>query len=247
MGASVEGVAVDRGAQLVVPGRVRNSGRLRPVRPGMADIVIFGGTGYAGSCIAREAVARGHQVTSCSRHLPSSPVDGVTYRTGSLTDAGLVAEATRGVDEIVVATHGADVDGKKLVELVPGLIDAALHSGARLSFVGGAGTSLLPDGTRLVDAPDFHDEWKAEALSHAEVLEAMRAAPESLAWFYVSPAALFGSWTDFPTTGAYRMGGDHLVTQEDRTSQISGTDFATAYVDEIEQSKHPRQRFTVGH
>ncbi|MGR7026777.1 NAD(P)-dependent oxidoreductase [Geodermatophilus sp. URMC 62] len=213
----------------------------------MAKIVIFGGTGYAGGSIAREAVTRGHQVTSYSRHLPSAPVDGVTYRTGSLADPSLVAEASRGVDEIVVATRGADVDGRTLVELVPSLIDAALDSGARLSFVGGVGSSLLPDGTRLVDTPDFHDEWKGEALAHAEVLEAMRTAPEALTWFYVSPAALFGSWTDFPTTGAYRTGGDHLVVQGDGTSQISGTDFAMAYVDEIEQSKHPRQRFTVGH
>jgi putative NADH-flavin reductase len=213
----------------------------------MSTIVIFGGTGYAGSSIAREAVARGHQVTSYSRRLPTAPVDGVSYRTGSLADPAVLAEATRGVDQVVVATHGADVDGKKLVDLVPGLIDAATSTGARLSFVGGAGTSLLPDGSRLVDGPDFHEEWKPEALSHGEVLEALRAAPEPLEWFYVSPAALFGSWTDFPTTGAYRTGGDQLVVQDDGTSKISGADFATAYVDEIEQAKHPRQRFTVGH
>ena len=37
------------------------------------------------------------------------------------------------------------------------------------------------------------------------------------------------------------------MTQEDATSEISGTDFALAYVDEIEQGAHPRRRFTVGH
>ena len=212
----------------------------------MSNIVIFGGTGYAGSAIAREAVARGHQVTSFSRHSPSAPIDGVTYRTGSLADPAVAADAARGADEIVVATHGADVDGQKLVARVPALIDTANASGARLSFVGGAGSSLLPDGTRVVDAPDFHQDWKPEALAHAEVLEALRAAPEPLKWFYVSPAALFGAWTDLPTTGGYRTGGDELVVQDDGTSQISGADFATAYVDEIERSAHPRRRFTVG-
>lgn len=213
----------------------------------MSTIVIFGGTGYAGGSIAREAVARGHAVTSYSRREPSSPADGVTYRTGSLTDPDVLAEATRGVDEIVVATHAADVDGKTLVDLVPALIDAATGAAARLSFVGGAGSSLLPDGTRVVDGPDFREEWKPEALGQAEVLDALRAAPESLRWFYVSPATQFGSWTNFPATGAYRTGGDHVVAQDDGTSRISGADFATAYLDEIEQSKHPRQRFTVGH
>lgn len=170
----------------------------------------------------------------------------MTYRTGSLADPVVLGHATGGMDEIVVATHGADVDGRTLVDLVPSLIDAANTAGARLSFVGGAGSSLLPDGTRLVDSPDFKDEWKPEALSHGEVLAALQAAPEPLTWFYVSPAAVFGSWTDAPATGSYRTGGDHLVAQDDGTSDISGPDFALAYVDEIEQSNHPRQRFTVG-
>jgi putative NADH-flavin reductase len=173
-------------------------------------------------------------------------VDGVTYRTGSLADPAVLAGATQDADEIVVATHGADVDGRKLVDLLPGLVEAATGTGARLSFVGGAGTSLRADGTRLVDGPGFRDEWKPEALSHAEVLEALRAQPEPLRWFYVSPAEQFGAWTDFPVTGAYRTGGDHLVVQDDGTSGISAADLAAAYLDEIEQSRHPRQRFTVG-
>ena len=80
------------------------------------------------------------------------------------------------------------------------------------------------------------------------MLDALRSnVPEGLDWFYVSPAALFGSFAPGETTGDYRLGGDELVTTEDGTSEISGTDFALAHVDEIEQRKHPRQRFTVGH
>jgi putative NADH-flavin reductase len=212
----------------------------------MSNIVIFGGTGYAGSHIAREAIKRGHAVTSYSRRRPESPIDGVVYRTGSLADPAVVAEAAQGADEIVVATHGSGVDGAKLVAFVPGLIEAANANGARLSFVGGAGTSLLPGGGRLVDSADFHEEWKPEALAHAEVLDSLRAAPEPLRWFYVSPAALFGSWTDFPATGRYRTGVDDLIVGDDGASEISGADFALAYLDEIERSAHPRQRFTVG-
>ncbi|WP_375503217.1 NAD(P)-dependent oxidoreductase [uncultured Jatrophihabitans sp.] len=212
----------------------------------MSTISIFGGTGFAGSRIAREAVARGHQVTSYSRHEPETPIDGVTYRVGSLADQQTVAAAAKDADDLVIATHGADVDGKKLVEYVPSLIEAANAGGARLSFVGGAGSSLLPDGTRLIDGPDFKDEWKSEASSHGEVLEALRAAPEPLKWFYVSPAAMFGAWTQLPPTGSYRSGADELISADDGSSKISGEDFATAYVDEIEQGNHPRQRFTVG-
>lgn len=214
----------------------------------MSTLVIFGGTGYAGGNIAAEAVKRGHTVISYSRTLPAQPLEGVEYRTGSIADTHVLGHAGADGDEIVVAVHGADVDGQKLVDVLPKLVATALAHDARLSFVGGAGSSLVAEGgPRLLDTPDFHEEWKPEASAHAEVLEALHRTPEELRWFYVSPAALFGSFAPGETTGAYRTGGDVLVTQEDGSSEISGTDFALAYVDEIEQGNHPRQRFTVGH
>jgi len=214
----------------------------------MARIVIFGGTGYAGGNIAREAQARGHQVTSYSRNLPAEPVDGVDYRTGSVADPEVVKAAAQDADDLVIAVHGADAGGRPLLDSLPHLIDAAVASDARLSFVGGAGSSLVaPGGGRLVDTPDFKEEWKPEALAHARVLDALQQEHDGLRWFYMSPAGLFGAWAPGETTGSYRIGGDMLVTKEDGSSEISGTDFAKAYVDEIEDVKHPNQRLTVGH
>lgn len=214
----------------------------------MSHIVIFGGTGYAGGNIAREAVTRGHRVTSYSRNLPDAPLDGVEYRTGSIADAAVVGAAAQGADELVVAVHGADAGGRPLLDTLPHLVDVAVEADARLSFVGGAGSSFVaPGGPRLVDTPEFNDEWKPEALSHAAVLDALQGGYDDLRWFYVSPAGLFGSWAPGEDTGSYRTGGDLLVTKDDGSSEISGTDFARAYVDEIEKVAHPNQRFTVGH
>ncbi|WP_104101512.1 NAD(P)-dependent oxidoreductase [Arthrobacter sp. 08Y14] len=214
----------------------------------MARVVIFGGTGYAGGYIAREAASRGHQVISYTRNAPEEPLDGVGYRTGSLASPEVLTAAAADADVLVVAVHGADVDGAPLATYMPQLIEAVRSSGARLAFVGGAGSSLVAEGgPRLVDTPDFLDDWKPEALAHAEVLEALRQAPEDLDWFYVSPAALFGVFAPGESTGAYRTGGEILVTKDDGSSEISGTDFALAFVDEIENHAHPRQRFTVGH
>lgn len=214
----------------------------------MSHLVVFGGTGYAGSHIAREAVARGHRVTSYSRHEPEQRDEGIEYRTGSLSDPAVVASAAREADDLVVAVHGADVDGRPLLAVLPSLIEAARTEGARLSFVGGAGSSLVAEGGPLLfDTPDFNEEWQPEARAHAAVLDALRAAPEDLDWFYVSPAALFGVWAPGEDTGHYRTGGDVLVTKDDGSSEISGTDFARAYVDEIEQRNHVGRRFTVGH
>jgi uncharacterized protein len=43
------------------------------------------------------------------------------------------------------------------------------------------------------------------------------------------------------------VGGDVLLVDENGKSEISGEDFAVAFVDEIEQPKHHRTRFTVGY
>ena len=214
----------------------------------MSHLVIVGGTGYAGSHIAAEAVARGHRVTSYSRTEPQSPLDGVEYRTGSITDPEVLATAATVADDLVLAVHHGDLGGAPAVAYLPALQKAAIEHDARLSFVGGAASSYLREGgPRLIESPDFNEEWKPEASAGLATLLALEESPAELRWFFVSPAALFGSYAPGETTGSYRTGGDLLVTKEDGSSEISGTDFATAYVDEIERVAHPNQRFTVGH
>ena len=44
-----------------------------------------------------------------------------------------------------------------------------------------------------------------------------------------------------------RLGGDVLLTDENGVSDISGADFAQAFVDEIETPTHTGQRFTVAY
>lgn len=216
-------------------------------------LAIIGGTGYTGSNIAREALARGWRVRSLSRHEPAGPIEGVEYLTGAYSDPGTLARLAEGADAVVLAVHATDDDGNAvLLPHLPAIASAARAAGARLGVVGGAGSSLVADGgPRFVDTPAFHDEWKPEALSHAEVLDWLRenhpADGGRLRWFYVSPAALYGSYAPGEATGAYRTGGDVLVTKDDGSSEISGADFALAFVDELAEPRHDNRRFTVGH
>src|SRR6202046_4732258 len=48
-------------------------------------------------------------------------------------------------------------------------------------------------------------------------------------------------------TGKFRLGKDELLVAADGQSRICTEDFAIAFVDELEQPKHSRQRFTVGY
>jgi hypothetical protein len=211
----------------------------------MTSIAIIGGTGYAGSHIAREAAGRGLSVTAVSRSQAEVPA-GVTHRTGSLADAELVRELAAKHDVLAVATHATgDVD---LREALPQLVEAARDGNARLAFVGGAGSTLVAEGgPRLVDTDAFPAEYKPEALAHAEVLDALRADESDLRWFYVSPAAGFGAWAAGEATGSYRTSADVLLADAEGNSAISGADFAKAFVNEIEDPQFEDQRFHVAY
>ncbi|WP_181770395.1 NAD(P)-dependent oxidoreductase [Amycolatopsis pittospori] len=205
----------------------------------MAKLVVFGGTGYAGGKITAEARSRGHEVVVVSRN-----AEGEGSRAGSLYDEAFLAEVAKGADVLVIAVHGQG----GLLDAVPSIAQVAKDNGARIGVVGGAGSLHVAEGgPRLIDTPEFPDEYKGEAGSHAKVLEAFRELPEDIDWFYVSPAAEFGAWAEGERTGQYRLGGDVLLTDENGASKVGGADYAIAFVDEIDKPAHRRQRFCVAY
>ncbi|WP_375432197.1 NAD(P)-dependent oxidoreductase [uncultured Friedmanniella sp.] len=215
----------------------------------MTSIVIFGGTGYAGSAIAREALSRGIAVTAVARDTSKlEPVEGLTLAPGDAFDADVVAAVTKGADVIVVALHAVQADGTELKDKFQQFLDAAAAVGARLGIVGGAGSLLVADGgPALFDTPAFPDAFKPEAKSHAQILDSLRAGGTDVDWFYVSPAASFGSYNPGERRGTYRSTDDVLLTDADGNSDISGEDYAIAFVDEVEDPKHHQARFGVAY
>lgn len=189
-------------------------------------IALFGATGMVGSRIAAEATSRGHEVTSLSR---STGAD--------MASADAVREAAAAHDVIVSAT-GPSRTGEShepWLASVSTLIDNA--GDARVLFVGGAGSLLTLDGTRLLDSDGFPEEYKAEATSGAAALELFRAAPASVDWTFLSPAPVIapGERTGSYTSSLDTPAGDF----------VSAEDYAVALVDEVEEPQHRRARFTV--
>ena len=214
----------------------------------MARITVLGGTGYGGAAVVREAARRGHTVTSYSRRPPEQPVDGVTYVTGSLLDPDVLARSVRDADVVFEAlSPRGDMQGK-----VEGIVDELIRltdgSGVRLGVLGGASSMLVSEGgPRLFDTAETAPQVLPEVQTGLDVLDTLKRAPETLDWFYVSPAAEFGSWVDAPETGAYRLSDEVLLTDENGVSRISGADLALAVVDEIEQPRYRRRRFHTAH
>lgn len=214
----------------------------------MARISVLGGTGYAGGHIVAEAAKRGHEVTSYSRNAPAEPVAGVTYVTGSALAEGFAAAAVADADVVVESLAPRGPLEGEVRGIVAQLAVAAREQGVRLGVIGGAGSlQVAPGGPQLFTTPEFPDAFKAEALEMGAALEDLRATPAELDWFYVSPAAGFGSYAPGEATGSYRLGGDVLLADEAGQSFISGADLAVAIVDEIETPAHRRARFTAAY
>ena len=202
----------------------------------MASIAIFGGTGYAGGHIAREAAERGHAVSVISRS-PGADLQ------GSLSDEAFVAQVARDHDHLVVATQPEGVRAA-----LPSLLAASAAGHARVSFVGGAGSTLVAEGgPQLADTPEFPAEYKAVADEHTAILNDLKASDTGADWVYVSPAAVFGSWAEGEKTGSYRVSDDVLLTDAEGNSTIGGADYAKAFVDELESRAHVNKRFHVAY
>jgi len=212
----------------------------------MARIAVIGGTGYAGSHIVAEGVARGHSVVSIARSIPAERVEGAVYLEGTILDVPTLLGQIGEADVVIQAlSPRGDMAGK--VRPATAELFAALPENVRLGVVGGAGGSLVAaGGARLIDT-DFPEEFKAEAFEAIGVLDDLRADASGKDWFFVHPAGSFGAWNPGERTGEYRDGGPVLVTDENGESFISGRDLGVAFIDEIENPKHHRENFAVGY
>jgi putative NADH-flavin reductase len=198
-------------------------------------IAIYGATGMIGSRVAAEALARGHEVTAVSRSGGDLPTAAQAVR-GDAGDADL-AKRVSGEADVVVSAIGPSRTGGDRREYLAQVRNLAETLGdSRLLVVGGAG-SLLVDGRRLVDDPDFPEIYRAEALIVAEALEYLRGLGDGVDWTFISPAPVIQPGS---RTGAYKTGIDSPAGES-----ISAEDYAVALIDEIEKPAHRRRRFTV--
>ncbi|MCU1324917.1 MAG: putative NADH-flavin reductase [Bryobacterales bacterium] len=201
-------------------------------------IALVGVSGHVGSRILDELLRRGHTVTGIARDVKS-----VVSRPGLELRVG-EARSTAGLEPLL-ASHDAVISATRFVSSDPKALIAAVRQSAvpRLLVVGGAGSLEVAPGLMLVDAPDFPEAYRAESLAGRDCLSVLRAEPD-FDWTVLCPSAEF---MPGERTGKFRLGGDQLLTGADGRSWISMEDFALAMVDELENPRHNRQRFTIGY
>lgn len=199
-------------------------------------IAVYGGTGMIGSRVVAEAASRGHAVTALSRR-PAEAAEGVRAVAADAADSASASKVAAEHDVVVAAmapSREPDSDLSAFARMIGALADATAPT--RLVLVGGAG-SLLLDGVRRVDTPEFPEVYKRESLATAAALDALVERGERVDWTCLCPAPVIAPGE---RTGEYRTGGDEAAGMS-----ISAEDFAVALVDEIEQPAHRGRRFTV--
>lgn len=211
-------------------------------------IFLIGATGNIGGCIREEALTRGHEVTGMTRDAGKlAPRDNLEVFEGDVMDRHAMAMAMAEHDVIVVAHNVPPSDPKigiKTNLAADAIIDAMRDAGVtRVFWVGGAGSLFTKDGLRLIDAMEMPDWANAAIWAMAAHLMYLKTI-EDLDWTFLSPAEGIDSGE---RTGNFRLGLDEVIVDDMGKSFISYQDFAVATLDELEDPRHIRQRFTVGY
>ncbi|WP_312822906.1 NAD(P)H-binding protein [Epilithonimonas sp.] len=213
-------------------------------------VAVIGATGFVGKQVVNELSNRGYSVIAIARD--SSKVeakDKVTAISADVNNVDELAKVLEGSDAVINTFNAGWANPNLYDDFLNGsrnIEKAVEKSGVkRFITVGGAG-SLFIDGNQLVDGPDFPADIKLGATAARDYLNEIKKN-ETLDWTFFSPAIEMHPGTAGVRVGTYRTALENPVFNEEGRSILSVEDVAVALVDELEQNKFVKQRFTAAY
>jgi hypothetical protein len=215
-------------------------------------VALIGASGFVGSHILQELLNRGHQVTAIVRHPEKITVQhaNLVIKKGDVYNEGEVATLVKGHDAVINSFNPGWTNPNIYEDFLAG--SNAIQSGVkksgvkRLIVIGGAGSLEVAPGVQLIDTPQFPAEYKPGASGARDYLNIIKQET-ALDWTFISPAIEMNHATAGVRKGTYRTGLDNPVFDANGRSVLSVEDLALVTVDELEQPKHIRQRFTAAY
>lgn len=216
----------------------------------MKKTALIGASGFVGSAILNELLARGYEVEALVRNPDNVKVknERLTVKKVDVADTEALAADLKGYDTVISAYNpgwtNPDIYNLTL-QNYPSILRAAKEAGVkRLLIVGGAGTLFCAPGLRVVDSGVIPAEIMGGVKSLGEFYLGALANEKDIDWVFFSPA---GSLEPGEATGTYRLGKDDLIVDSEGKSRITVGDYARAMVDEFETPTHHQERFTIGY
>lgn len=217
----------------------------------MKKISVIGATGFVGSKVVKELSERGYKVQAIARN--ASKVEVSEYVTAVSTDVNDVkqlSEVLEGSDAVISTFNPGWTNPNIYEDFLEGaknIEKAVEESGVkRYIVVGGAGSLYITENLQLIDTPEFPSEIKPGAEAARQYLEIIKNN-KNLDWTFFSPAIEMHQGTAGIRKGIYRTSLDTPVFDENGRSILSVEDVAVVLVDELENNKFLKQRFTAAY
>ena len=205
------------------------------------NILVIGANGKAGHRIVEKALKAGHQVTGLVRRegaiegIPTIVKDALQLKKQELTQFDVVVNAT---SAFTPDTYHLPADLTLL------LVKALANTNTRLIAIGGAGSLYVDEDhtVQLNDTPEFPKEFLARSKTHGKSDDILRKF-SNVDWTMFTPPPILDA--EGPESNDYVLGNENVILNKEGKPYISYATFAQILVDEINNHKFSRQRFTA--
>ena len=205
------------------------------------NILVIGANGNAGRRIVEKALKAGHPVTGVVRRegaiegIPTIVKDALQLTKQELTQFDVVVNAT---SAFTPDTYHLPADLTLL------LVKALANTNTRLIAIGGAGSLYVDEDhtVQLNDTPEFPKEFLARSKTHGKSDDILRKF-SNVDWTMFTPPPILDA--EGPESNDYVLGNENVILNKEGKPYISYATFAQILVDEINNHKFGRQRFTA--
>ncbi len=217
----------------------------------MKKVAVIGATGFVGTQVVKELANRGYFVNALARNTSKiEESENVKAIAVDVYNTSELAEILKGNDAVISTFNPGWTNPNIFEDFLKGaesIEKAVEESGVkRFITVGGAGSLYIAEGLQLIDTPEFPEEIKPGAEAARQYLEMIKKN-ENLEWTFFSPAIEMHQGTAGVRKGTYRTALENPVFDENGRSVLSVEDVAVALVDELENGKFVKQRFTAAY
>lgn len=205
-------------------------------------LTIFGATGMTGRQLVKQALLKGHTVKAFGRNVFTTEFlqhDNLHLVQGALFDEKDVHNALKESDAVLSAIGGAfdGTDKSRSLGMKNIIEQMKAASVERIIAVGGMGVLEAEDGSLLMDAKNYPEEYLPVGKEHLKAYELLKASP--LSWTFVCAPDLVNA----DATGSFVTEAEHNPPAS--KFHINTGDLALFMLNELTKNEYIKKRVGI--